>query len=136
MKFMSKKTDYNGKTYDSKAEAMFAMHLNVIGIPFEQQPKVMLQEGFTDTFGTCRPIFYISDFKVGKYLIDVKGIATPDFRIKAKMVRYNQHKNGVVLLIAKYSRCGWTLWEWEEPRKNTKRKPFDIVSLIPHIGNF
>ena len=85
-KFGNKPTTVNGRRYDSKAEARYAGHLatlrdagHVLGW-LEQVP-------FRFPCGTR----YVADFLVyyedGRcQLIDVKGVATPEFKIKQRMM--------------------------------------------------
>lgn len=133
-KYRAKKKEYNGDVYDSTAEADFAAYLDLLRIEYERQPIITLQESFKDQHGTCRAIEYQPDFKIGRFYIDVKGVSTPDFALKAKMMRHNSRYleceyRGSTLILAKRKGKRWILWEWEEPRKNTKRTPFDIAKL-------
>lgn len=49
---------------------------------FELQPK------FKYKGKTVLPIKYVSDFNIGKYIIDIKGMKTVDFKLKEKMFKY------------------------------------------------
>lgn len=91
-KYRNIKTTIDNVTFDSKKEAMRYVHL-----------KTMLQAGVISDL-TLQPKFdlvinnvkigkYIADFKyregdTGRYIIeDVKGIKTPVYRLKAKLVK-------------------------------------------------
>ena len=65
----------------------------------ELQPKFIVHDKFTDNTGKKqRPIIYIADFQYmeGELSVveDVKGYATKDFKIKAKlfMARYPEYQ--------------------------------------------
>lgn len=82
-------TDIQGETFDSKMEAEYYLHLitlQAVGriAKIELQPKFILQD---------KPkITYVADSRVtwpdGKQeIIDVKGVQTQAFRLKAKLFR-------------------------------------------------
>jgi hypothetical protein len=105
-KYNNKKTEYNGKIYDSKKEAKYAQELDNLKkakdpkekiVSVAEQVRYLLQEGFTDKNNNKhQPIFYIADFVVEyadgrKETIDVKSSATFQtdvYKIKKKLLLY------------------------------------------------
>jgi len=89
-KYNAKRTEYNGVTYDSKREANRAWELDMM-IKAGDVLKVERQPRF-DIYANGKFIaFYKADFKVfypkGYFEVeDVKGMRTPMYRIKKKLV--------------------------------------------------
>ncbi|WP_020615773.1 DUF1064 domain-containing protein [Paenibacillus daejeonensis] len=97
-------TDVTGNKFDSKMEAKYYIHLLMlqqagqikeIGL----QPAYQLEEG-------PRSIVYKADFLVTwsdgrQEVIDVKGVQTKDFRMKAKMFRNRNPHMPLVLVTLK-----------------------------------
>lgn len=98
-KYKAKKTQVNGITFDSKAEAKRYQQLLLLQkagricdielqVPFELQPK------FKKNGKTYRPIIYIADFVYydlefqKKIIEDCKGFRTKDYMLKKKMFEY------------------------------------------------
>lgn len=94
-KFGAIKTDYNGIKYDSRKEAAYAQTLDLckkaVGksdrvVEIERQLPYLLE---VNGVKICK---YILDFKV-KYAdgrteyIDVKGVLTPVYKLKKKLVK-------------------------------------------------
>ncbi|MGF3072763.1 DUF1064 domain-containing protein [Facklamia sp. P13069] len=110
-KYRAKKVVVDGITFDSKAEAMYYNHLKVLkkaGVVknFSRQVEYVLLDKLEhpSTGKTVRAIKYVSDFMIaytnGKSeVVDVKGVVTKDFKIKAKL---SMNKYQVPLTIAKY----------------------------------
>ena len=102
-KYKNRKVERNGAQYDSKKEAARGAVLELkqrMGEVSEltRQVKFVLQESFKmpskktkQGFETIKEIAYIADFTYfmgGKFYIeDVKGYKTPEYKIKAKMLR-------------------------------------------------
>lgn len=102
-KYRNKKITIDGIEFDSKAEAAYYNRLKILKKAgeikdFEMQKEFTLLEGFNHPSkknkrgkpSRVRAIKYIPDFIVTendgtKKVIDVKGMQTPDFKIKAKM---------------------------------------------------
>lgn len=93
-KYHAVRTEYAGGTYDSKKEAEYAAQLTLQRaaldpkyrvIQVERQPFFILQE-------EPNKITYRADFRV-RYadghieVVDVKGIQTPVFKLKLKMMK-------------------------------------------------
>lgn len=97
------KTKYNAQKivvddiqFDSKQESQYYLYLKELQelgevYAFELQPEYVLQEGFKKRGLNFLPIKYRADFIVWydsgstPVVIDVKGMETADFKIKAKM---------------------------------------------------
>ena len=94
-KYNAVKTTIDGHTFDSKAEARRYSELRLLErageiSDLELQPSFELQPTFRDAQKrTHRAITYVADFAYtedGRRIVeDVKGMATPEFRIKWKM---------------------------------------------------
>jgi hypothetical protein len=95
-KYKAKKTEIDGITFDSKAEAKRYQELKLIERAgqikhLSLQPRFMLQEGFINihTGKKERAIEYVADFiyNEGSETIveDVKGMKTSDYKIKRKL---------------------------------------------------
>lgn len=96
-KFNAKKTELDGITFDSKAEAKRYSELKLLKRAGEiealsLQPRFVLQEGYISGEGKrVRPITYIADFayidkKTGKTIVeDVKGMRTSVYKLKKKL---------------------------------------------------
>lgn len=90
-KYGAKRTEYDGRVYASRAEARRAADLTLLQMAGEiralafQQPYPLEVNGVK--VGT-----YVADFtywtKEGRFVVeDVKGVATPVFRLKKKLVK-------------------------------------------------
>lgn len=110
-KYRSKKVEYDGYTFDSKAEAKYYAYLMQLKSKgsvesFEMQKTYELLPKFKHpkTGKAVRAINYKPDFVV-KFadghveVIDVKGFETKDFKLKAKMF---MHRYEVPLILIKY----------------------------------
>lgn len=102
-KYKNRKVERNGVQYDSKKEAARGAVLELKQRAGEvselkRQVKFVLQESFKihskktkQGFETIKEIAYIADFTYfmgGQFYIeDVKGYKTPEYKIKAKMLR-------------------------------------------------
>lgn len=95
-KYNAKKVVVDGIKFDSKQESEYYLHLKELKergevAHFELQPEYVLQEGFKKRGLTFQAIKYRADFLVWydrvttPVVIDVKGMETADFKIKAKM---------------------------------------------------
>ena len=130
-KYGSKKTQVDGHTFDSKAEARYYEQLKWLLEhkeikSFRLQPRYTLLESFKKNGKTFRKIEYIADFEV-KHLdnsievVDVKGYETPVFALKRKLFEklYPDHK----LSIVTYNKThGWIeLDKLKKIRKKVKK---------------
>ena len=113
-KFGALTASVNGIKFDSVMEAKYYVHLlhrkqegvikNIqLQVPFELLP------AYTDNDGNkVRPIIYIADFVFEtadglKYIVDVKGTETPEFKLKWKMLGY------------KFPNCIRQVIQWHKP---------------------
>lgn len=94
-KYKARKTAYKGAIYDSAKEAKRAAELELLQRTgkiknLRRQVKFTLQEGFLYEGRRIRAIEYIADFVYeadGLIIEDVKGYRTPEYKIKAKMLK-------------------------------------------------
>ena len=94
-KYRAKKTAYGGAIYDSAKEAKRAAKLERLqragkSKNLRRQGKFTLQEKFQYRGKTIRAIEYVADFVYeadGLIIEDVKGYRTPEYKIKAKMMK-------------------------------------------------
>jgi len=93
-KYNNKKTEYNGVLYDSKKEAAYAKRLEYLKHAkelSERVTQVTRQVPYRITVSNKYIATYFADFLV-KYgdgrseVIDVKGLRTPIYRLKKKLV--------------------------------------------------
>lgn len=99
-RFGAFKVTINDILFDSIMESKFYVYLLELKgskeiKTFERQVTFELQPKFKDKFSgkTVLPIKYISDFVVTDkdgtvFVVDVKGVETPEFRIKKKLFQY------------------------------------------------
>lgn len=131
-KYNAKKVVIDGIKFDSKMEADYYIHLKRLKeqgeiADFELQPKFQLQPKFEKNGTKYQAIFYKADFKVFYpdgciEIVDVKGMTTPLFNMKAKM--YHYHHDFELKLIT-YSRIdgGWIeLDDLKKARAERKKK--------------
>lgn len=127
-KYAHIKTEIDGIMFDSKMEADFYIYLKALKeegsvLHFETQPEYVLQEKFIIfegvTYEGTHPLFnklkrkhnlstvaaikYRSDFLVtfsdgDQVVIDVKGVETPEFKIKKKLFMYKYPELELMLL--------------------------------------
>lgn len=110
-KYNAKKITIDGITFDSKAEGAYYQHLLRLQAAGEveeftmQKPYTLLDKfAHPKTGKTIRAIKYIPDFEViysdGRVeVVDIKGMVTPVFAIKAKLFMFRYR---VPLVILKY----------------------------------
>lgn len=127
-KYNSKKVEYKGVVFDSKIECDFYQYLERnLGNEYdhiELQPKYELQPKFEN----FRSINYVADFalwKDGKLIevIDVKGMPTPEAKIKSKIFRYQNREVPLTWICKapKYTGQEWITYE-ELIKVRRKRK--------------
>ena len=90
-KYKNKKINIDGIDFDSKDEANFYIYLTnkFKNTDIFLQPKFLLQEKFRDSDNILiREINYIADFRINNVVIDIKGFATTDFKLKLKMFKF------------------------------------------------
>lgn len=116
-RFGAFKVTVNGILFDSIMESKFYVYLLELKgskeiKKFERQVAFELQPKFKDKFSgkTVLPIKYISDFVVtdkdgSVFVVDIKGVETPEFRIKKKLFQY------------KYPDIQFMCLQWSEKQK-------------------
>jgi hypothetical protein len=114
-KYRNKKITIDGITFDSQAESKYYLQLKWLKQAkqikdFKLQPRFMLQETFKKNGQTIQKIEYVADFAITNLdgsveIVDVKGVETPEFKLKRKLFekRY-EHSLKVVTLDDTY---GW-----------------------------
>jgi len=89
---VSKREDrtIDGVVFDSRLEMNCYLYLKEQGIPCELQPSFELQPKFELNGVKYRPISYVADFRITiaghTYIVDAKGMRTPDFKMKLKLM--------------------------------------------------
>lgn len=91
-KYGNKKIEIDGVKFDSKLELFCHQEFKKLGLDFDFQKTMLLQEGFRFRGKAIRPITMIVDF-VLKYkdqviYIDTKGFATETSKLKYKMLKF------------------------------------------------
>lgn len=122
-KYGNKKTCAYGHKFDSKAEADYyplaVSYAKAQGYQLELQYKLELMPKMKLNDWTIRKTHYIADYAFldakGNIirLVDVKGLETPDFRLKAKIVA---KEFGIVIELAKKTRKGFIHYPFNMPK--------------------
>lgn len=99
-KYNSKKVEVDGILFDSSIEAEYYKVLKNKGEKFDIHPKFILQEKCSIDGEKIGGITYVADFRVGNTVIDIKGVETTDFKMKAKMFKA-KYKNLKLICLAK-----------------------------------
>lgn len=117
-KYAAKKTAVDGVTFDSRMEADYYVYLcglRDMGAirSFVLQPPFVLQPTFKKHGKTFRAITYKADFGVvwadgSKTVVDVKGMPTAVFKLKAKM--YSRLYDEPLVCVTR-TRGGWREWQ-------------------------
>ena len=98
-KYGAEKINVDGIRFDSKTEAKFYDKLKMdkakgLIINFELQPQYIIQPKFINSFGKkIQAIILKADFLIYELdntltVIDIKGMATPEAKMKRKMFQY------------------------------------------------
>ena len=131
-KYKAKKVSIDNHLFDSREEGKYYLllkervrHSDIHS--FSLQPRFTLQPSYEKNGKKVHPITYRADFSVThldgqKEIIDVKGMKTPDFRLKQKMFDYLFPDLTLTLVkyVEKYG--GWVTWEeWEKAKKKEKK---------------
>lgn len=132
-KYNSKKVIIDGHRFASKDEANFYLHLlekkrDCEIKDFSMQIPYELQPAFKKNGKTIRKITYTPDFEVYHWdgsteVIDVKGMITSDFALKAKIFEYKFPEKELTLMkyVQKYG--GWiSTDEWYKKNKQAKKE--------------
>jgi hypothetical protein len=96
-KYNAQKTEVDGIRFDSKKEAKEYQSLKLLErvgaiADLQLQPAFELQAAYVDSSGRRqRAIVYVADFSYiqegRRIVVDVKGVQTPVFKLKAKLFR-------------------------------------------------
>ena len=113
-KYKAERINIDGYTFDSKVEGKYYEKLvsdkaKGLILNFELQPRFNLQPKYKMNGKYVRAIEYVADFRVYYDdlwidVIDIKGLATPEAKMKRKMYNY-QYSNPVKWLV-------WSGGEW------------------------
>ena len=97
-KYHNKKTEYDGILFDSRKECKYYQYLKDLESAGEisnlqLQKKYVLQDKYRINGKAIREISYICDFyyidSEGKErVVDVKGVKTPEYKIKKKLFMF------------------------------------------------
>ena len=97
-KYGAEKINIDGYTFDSKVEGKYYEYLKGLKakgeiLNFELQPRFTLQPKYKNNGVNVRAIEYVADFQIYyndlySEIIDVKGLATPEAKMKRKMYNY------------------------------------------------
>jgi hypothetical protein len=129
-KYKAKKTIVDGIAFDSITESEYYLHLKVMQkrgeiVAFALQPKFELQEAFEKDGKKYRKIEYIADFEVIHHdgnieIVDVKGMITPDFKLKQKMFEKKYpYKLSLMKYVKKFG--GWIEYsDWKKLKQQEK----------------
>lgn len=125
---------YTGETliFDSELEKKFFEEIIIKNIndgkilKYKLQQKYNLQPSFRYMGKTIRGIDYISDFDIWLsngdfFVIDTKGMATADAKIKAKLFKY-KYPNIKFLWMSYTKETGWITYEELQKHRRDKKK--------------
>ena len=119
-KYGNKKIELDGVKFDSKLELFCYQQLKSLGIEFEFQRAILLQESFRFKGKWIRPITMIVDFVLHhdgqKIYIDTKGFATETSKLKYKMLKFLEKDDSIVDVI------------WLHSQKEVKEFINDLLS--------
>lgn len=131
-KYNAKKVIVDGHKFDSKSEAQYYIYLKdrkekgeVADFTF--QPRFTLQEAFTRWDGeTIRMVEYVADFLVtypdgSQEVIDVKGMATSEAKLKRKLYEY-RFPIPLTWVVFVLKRGGWLTYEENEKAKRAEKR--------------
>ena len=130
-KYNGKKKVVDGITFDSIAESQYYLHLKERSREgeikaFSLQPTFTLQEAFKKDGKVYRKIEYRADFEVihndeSIEIVDVKGMMTPDFKIKMKLFQKKYpYRLSLMKYVKKYG--GWIEYhDWKKRKKEDKK---------------
>ena len=124
-KYSAKKTEIDWYRFDSKVESLYYLYLKELKEKwliqrFSLQPYFILQPKYSKGGKNIRAIKYVSDFEIyptdwDRYIVDIKGMASPQAKMKRKMFDY-VYPNTELLWIVRYK------WERVSYDDNEKRK--------------
>lgn len=130
-KYNNSKTVLDGIEFDSKAEGEYYTLLkkereNGLIHSFELQPRFILQDKFVKDGVSFRKIEYVADFLIthndgSVEVVDIKGMETPEFRIKRKLFEKKYpHRLKLLKYVKKFG--GWIeVDEWKKKKREEKK---------------
>jgi hypothetical protein len=133
-KYNAKKVVIDGITFDSAVESYYYEYLKELKakekiLNFELQPKYELISKFKKDGKQYQGIKYKADFIIyhldgSEEVIDVKGMATPEAKMKRKLFNYKYHDLKLTWLCRskKYSSTGWIEYDELEKLKRLNKK--------------
>lgn len=129
-KYNNKRTEYKGETYASKAEAEFAMFLDLMRNAENEADRVAevrTQVSYVLTINpdTRKPLFYVADFVVNyadgtTKVYDVKGMrgGVPYQLFKLKKALMLEKYNIYVIEVRKKKKAGKSVWSFSRPKES------------------
>jgi hypothetical protein len=127
-KYGNKKVIVDGHKFDSIAESKYFLQLIWLKQAkqikdFKLQPRFLLLEAYKKNGKIVRKTEYVADFEITNLdgsveIVDVKGVETPEFKLKKKMFEFRyEHTLKVVTLDETHG------WIELEKLKKLKKKP-------------
>ena len=120
-KYGNKKIELDGVKFDSKLELFCYQQFKSLGLEFDFQRTILLQEGFRFKGKWIRPITMIVDFVLHhdgqKIYIDTKGFATETSKLKYKMLKFYVREDSTADVI------------WLHSQKEVKDFLFNLLKL-------
>ena len=92
-KYKNKKIEIDNIKFDSEMESKFYQKAKEFNIELGMRKTFILQSSFVYKNKKILPIKYVSDFDIGKYIIDIKGMKTTEFKLKEKIFKYQYGKD-------------------------------------------
>jgi hypothetical protein len=120
-KYGNKKIELDGVKFDSKLELFCHQQFKSLGLEFDFQRTILLQEGFRFKGKWIRPITMIVDFVLhhdGQNIyIDTKGFATETSKLKYKMLKFYVREDSTADVV------------WLHSQKEVKEFLFNLLKL-------
>jgi hypothetical protein len=120
-KYGNKKIELDGVKFDSKLELFCYQQFKSLGLEFDFQRTILLQEGFRFKGKWIRPITMIVDFVLHhdgqKIYIDTKGFATETSKLKYKMLKFYVREDSTADVV------------WLHSQKEVKDFLFNLLKL-------
>jgi len=127
----TKRTDANGEIFDSIAEREYSDFLCSVGVRYQKQVSFDLWGSFDSKYGKLRPITYRADFVIGNIVIDVKGMETPEFKMKKKM--FAKVYPDLHLVLVRKRAKKWEHYEYSLPTKTSKVRARTIHEIMEDL---
>jgi hypothetical protein len=120
-KYGNKKIELDGVKFDSKLELFCYQQFKSLGLEFDFQRTILLQEGFRFRGKAIRPITMIVDFVLHQdgqeIYIDTKGFATETSKLKYKMLKFYVREDSTADVV------------WLHSQKEVKDFLFNLLKL-------